>query len=267
LADTNATPVGNVSETTTPVASDGPPLCTDNVYVNESPAVTVAGADFVIDKSADGAACTVVDADALLFAAFGSAGLPETLAVFVTAPVADGAVTTIETEAFAPLASAPTGQVTVPELFTQPLLADTNATPAGNVSETATPVASLGPALWTESVYVNESPAVPVAGADFVIHKSADGAACTVVEAEALLLPVLGSVGPPDTDAVFVTVPVALGAVTVIIDVALAPVASAPTVHVTVPALFTHPALADTNATPVGNVSETTTPVEPHSVP
>jgi len=216
----------------------------------------------VIERSAElVTTCTVVDAEAVLFAVFGSAGLPETVAVFVTVPVVDGAVTTIDADAFAPFARLPTAHVTDPELLTQPAVADTNATPAGNVSVTITPVASLGPPLWTDSVYVSEPPTVTDAGADFVIDRSADGVACTVVDAEAVLFAPLGSAGLPDTDAVFVTVPVALGAVATIVDVAFAPFASAPTVHVTVPELFTQPLLADTNATPVGNVSETATPV------
>ena len=97
-------------------------------------------------------ATTLVVADDVLFAVFESAGLPETVAEFVELPVVEGAVATIDADAFAPLASAPIVQVTVPELFTQPVLADTKLTPPGSVSVTATPVASAGPALCTASV-------------------------------------------------------------------------------------------------------------------
>ena len=72
--------------------------------------------------------------------------------MFVIVPVVDGAVTTIVSVAFPPFARLPTVHVTVPEAFVQPVDADTNPTPVGSVSVTATPVASLGPPLWTERV-------------------------------------------------------------------------------------------------------------------
>src|SRR5215470_13069436 len=86
-----------------------------------------------------------------------------------------------------------------------------------------------------------------------------------VVEAVAVSLPVLSS-GVPVIDAVLVNVSVAVvllaGTETVIVIVAeLLPAASVPTLQVTVPELLVQPALADTNVTPAGSVSETVTPV------
>src|SRR5262249_991265 len=100
-------------------------------------------------------ATTFVDAEAVLSPVFVSAGLPLTVAEFEIGPVVDGAVTAIVALAFAPLARLPILQVTVPELLTQPALPEAKVTPVGSVSVTATPVASLGPALCTDSVYVN----------------------------------------------------------------------------------------------------------------
>src|SRR5262249_59250772 len=87
-----------------------------------------------ISSRAGSDAATDVDADAVLFPLTASAGLPDTAAVFAIDPAAAGADTTIDSGAFPPLPSAPTVQVTVPALFTQPALADPNTTPAGNLS-------------------------------------------------------------------------------------------------------------------------------------
>ena len=69
--------------------------------------------------------------------------------------------------------------------------ADTNATPAGNVSVTDTAAASDGPALPTTSEYVTEPAAVTVGGPDFTTDRSAD--AVTVVDTDDALLPGTGS--------------------------------------------------------------------------
>jgi len=106
----------------------------------------------VIERSADGAAVTVVVNEELLFAAFGSAVVAETVPVFVIEPVAVGAVTTIVAVELPPVASAPTVQVTVPVLFAHPVEADWKPTPVGSVSDTLTPAALLGPALLTDNV-------------------------------------------------------------------------------------------------------------------
>src|SRR5262249_59313039 len=121
----------------------------DTLFVHCWPPVTVGGAVFVIDRSADSAATCVV-ADAVLFAVLGSVGLPETVAELVIVPAVLGAVTTIVRVTVAPPARFPIVQVTVPEAFVQPEPADTNVTPVGRVSVTVTPVASLGPPLVTQ---------------------------------------------------------------------------------------------------------------------
>jgi len=111
---------------------------------------------FVIDRSADGVAeLIVVVTEELLFPVFGSVGLvADTLAVLVIefAVVGELSVTVIENVASAPLARLATVQVTVPELFEQPELADTNVTPLGSASVTVTPLAAFGPLLCTASV-------------------------------------------------------------------------------------------------------------------
>ena len=52
----------------------------------------------------------------------------------------------------APAAIVPRFQVTVPLLNVPPPEADTKLVPVGNGSETLTPSASLGPAVWTVRV-------------------------------------------------------------------------------------------------------------------
>jgi len=97
----------------------------------------------------------VVVTEELLFPVFGSVGLvADTLAVLVIefAVVGELSVTVIENVASAPLARLATVQVTVPELFEQPELADTNVTPLGSASVTVTPLAAFGPLLCTASV-------------------------------------------------------------------------------------------------------------------
>ena len=114
------------------------------------PVVAVAGPVLVMARSVE--AMTEVVADAVLLAAFGSASLPLTVAVFVMLPPFAGAVALIVIEALAPEASEPTLQVTVPEALVQPELADTKVTPAGRVSVTTTPVAALGPLFFAVRV-------------------------------------------------------------------------------------------------------------------
>jgi hypothetical protein len=95
----------------------------------------------------------LVNVDELL-AGLGSGSLAFTLAAFEMVPLLR-AVTLIDTVAPAPEASVPSEQVTVPDESAQLpwlALADTNPTPAGNVSLVVTPVAGEDPALATESV-------------------------------------------------------------------------------------------------------------------
>lgn len=117
-------------------------------------AVTVAGPVFTIDRSAE--ALTVVVAEEVLLARFGSAVAAPTVARFVRVAPWAGAVTTIVmVGAVAPVASAGLVQVTdtFPELVqTHPVpVAETNVTPAGSVSVTDSVAAFDGPAFATTS--------------------------------------------------------------------------------------------------------------------
>src|SRR5205809_5364319 len=118
----------------------------------------------------------VVVADAVLFAGFGSASLPLTVAVLVMVPAVAGAVALVVNVALAPAARLPTEQVTVPAEFVHPVLAETKVTPAGRVSVTVTPVAGLGPLFLATTVYVIGLLTVAVAGPVLVTTRSADGA-------------------------------------------------------------------------------------------
>ena len=114
-------------------------------------------------------------------------------------------------------------------------MADTKPTPAGNVSVKVTPVAVLGPALLTLTVYVRLPPATTGSGLSaLVIDRSAE--AVTVVLAVALLFALLGSASLAVTLALLVIVPPDVGAVTVIVTVADPALAIVPRLHVTVPA-------------------------------
>src|SRR5437660_9496 len=101
------------------------------------------------------AALTVVAAVAVLLAALVSVSVEVTAAVLVMLPVVVGARTMMVTVALAPLLMAPRLPVTVvPAVVTVPWLgvAETNVTPAGNVSVSVTLVALPGPALATVTV-------------------------------------------------------------------------------------------------------------------
>src|SRR5260370_21354172 len=91
---------------------------------------------------------------------------------------------------------------------------------------------------------------VAVTGPVLVVDRWAE--ATIVVVADAVLLAVFGSGSLPLTVAVLVMVPAVAGAVALMVNVALAPEARLPTVQVTVPAVFVHPVLAETNVTPAG---------------
>ena len=155
LAETNVIPAGSVSLTVRFAASDGPLLTTVSEYATDPPAVTVGGPSLVIARSA--LAVTVVTSEAVLFAAFGSAVVAATDAVFDSDPAWFGAVTvTVIAGAVAPVASAARVQVadTLPTFEqAQPgPAALTKVTPAGSVSVTVRLAASDGPLLVTVSV-------------------------------------------------------------------------------------------------------------------
>src|SRR5260370_10962293 len=99
--------------------------------------VVVTGPVLVIDRSAVGAN-TVVEAEAVLLAVFGSGWSAFTVAVFVIVPAVAGVVTLMVNVALAPEARFATVQVTVPAEFVHPVLAETKVTPAGRVSVTTT---------------------------------------------------------------------------------------------------------------------------------
>src|SRR5262249_58503779 len=211
-------PAGNVSVSTTPGACVFPVSDAVIVYVMFPPAAgnVATLATFVIDRSdvAFAAACTV-SADALSLLAL-SSGVPETTAVLwnVIGLVVRfaGTDTTIDTVADElPAANVPNGHVTVADPEHGPpcdRVADTNTTPAGNVSVTTTPVACVFPVCDAVIVYVMFPPAAGNVAtlATFVIHRSdvAFAAACTV-SADALSLLALSS-GVPETTAVLCNV-------------------------------------------------------------
>jgi hypothetical protein len=265
LADTNVTPAGRVSTTDTATASDGPLSLTTRLYVTAPPAVTVAGPVLVIARSAE--PVTVVLAVEVLLPGTGSGVADDTVAELVKVPACAGAVTvTVIAGALVAVASAARVQVTetLPAFVqVQPAPdADTNVTPAGNVSRTDNDAASEGPLSVTVSVYATAPPATTVAGPVLTRARSAEPV--TEVEAVEVLLPGTGSGVALDTVAELVSVPGCAGAVTTTVIVgAVAPEARAATVQVTdtLPAfVHVHPAPdADTNATPAGSVSVTET--------
>jgi len=164
----------------------------------------------------------------------------------------------------APVASAARIQVTdtFPEFEqTQPApLADTNVTPAGNVSVTDRFAASDGPLSTTTSEYDTDDPATTVAGPLLVIARSADAVTPVVTELE--LFAATGSAVADDTLALSVKVAPCAGAVTVTVMAgADVPVASAGLVQVTETfPLFVQVQpvpVALTNVTPAGSVSVT----------
>src|SRR5882762_11974548 len=103
-------------------------------------------------------------------------------------------------------------------------------------------------------------PTVTVAGPVLVTERSVvrDD---TEVLADAELLAGVGSASLPETVAVLLIVPAVAGAVALIVNVALAPLARLPAVQVTVPETLVQPEVADTKVTPAGRVSTTLTPV------
>ncbi len=110
----------------------------------------------MIERSAEGAALTVVDADALLFPPIGSWVLVETIALLVMVPAEEGTVTVMVIAGAAPAGRVLRVHVTTPALGglqAQPVpIAPVYVTPEGRVSATETFAASLGPLFVTESV-------------------------------------------------------------------------------------------------------------------
>jgi len=150
--DPKLTPAGSVSVTVTVPAALGPLLLTVRVYVSGLPASAGLGEPvFVIDRSAD--VPTVVEVEAVLLPPLGSDVVDDNEAVFETVPAVVGA-TAIVTVADPPLAIVPRLQETVAAPAHVPCVDDveTNVTPEGSGSLTATSAAGLGPAFERVSV-------------------------------------------------------------------------------------------------------------------
>src|SRR5882762_4827851 len=130
-----------------------------------------------MERSADGAALTVVTCVAELSLRFGSSSFAATLAVLLMPPVCVG-VTTSVTVAELPFARDPSAQliVLVPVQLLWLGVTETNVSPAGSVSLTLTPVAALGPLFVTVIVYVRLPPTMTGSGESaLVMLRSAAG--------------------------------------------------------------------------------------------
>ncbi len=165
MADTNVSPAGSASVTSTPVASSGPPLATVTTYVSVSPSCGEASSTaFVTVRSAEPTSSPIVVvwlAESLVRSV---SPVPDTVAVFVTVPdgvpsgtptetvtvqVAPAAsVSIVHTSAFAVARQAPVPDDVAPETVSTP----------GMESVSAMSLASSGPAFVTTIVYENESP-------------------------------------------------------------------------------------------------------------
>src|SRR5687768_18496617 len=161
---------------------------------------------------------------------------------------------TIVIVADAPLANGPMLHVTVVATSAHvPWLgvADWNVVLAGTASVTMTFVAAAGPPFDAVMRYVTfvPVPTVVVPCGTFVIARSAFGAAPAVSVNVAELSAVSVSGDVVETVAVLVIEPVVVGRAT-IVTVGVAPTATVPMLHVTVPAASAHvpcDAFADTN--------------------
>lgn len=116
---------------------------------------TTGSGESVLVTARSAAACTVVGAEAALFAAFGSVSVAVTVAVLVIVPTAAAPdVTTMVMVALAVLLMMPRLQVTVVVPLHEPCegVVVPKLTPGGNASVTTTFVALLGPLFVTVRV-------------------------------------------------------------------------------------------------------------------
>ena len=161
------------------------------VIVNTTLLPTAGEATFTVLVSARSACCVMaVLAVPVLFVGTVSISLTVVTVAELTSGLApvygEFTVTLIVRLVDAPLASAPSVQVTVPAANAQPGLALTNVTPAGSVSVTCAPLLAAGPLLVIVSVHASGLPGTTLAGALLV---SARSAACRdVVECVVELL-------------------------------------------------------------------------------
>ena len=154
----DVSPDGTVSDTVTPVAVLGPLLVSVTVNVMESPWFGVVSLT-ILASSRSATAPAVADACAESFPATLSTSFSAvTVAVLVIVAVVS-AVPVMVKVSNAPLASEPTVQTPVPELYdvVPESVNPVNVSPAGSRSDTVTPVAPLGPLLVSVTVNVMES--------------------------------------------------------------------------------------------------------------
>ncbi len=185
---------GGVSLTVAPTIVDGPWLDATIVYEIGVPATDdIAPSVLVIDRSAVGVNGFVSLAELSDASVSVTPDGVETVAVFVSVPVADASIVPVTVK----VAVAPTGRSTVVAMSSEPVASVHVAPPAsthahvtadrslGIVSPTAAPTTSDGPSLPTTIVYVIDSPgAESVPPCVFEIVRSASGVIVSTSVAE-----------------------------------------------------------------------------------
>jgi hypothetical protein len=219
----------------------------------------------------DGAAATVVDAEAELLAGFGSDvdEVAEAVFVMVVPPATFASTFTTSVKVAVPPA-AKVGLVAV--MFPVPPTAGVVVVqPAGAVNETKVVLAgtasvrlalsaSLGPALLAVIVYVMLAPGATGSGESvFVTDRFADGAATVVVSVSELLLESSSGVEDATVAVLLMVVPGAVPGFTFTTNVTVGNVVTAtvPRVHVTVavPVQVPCDGVAETKVVPAGTAS------------
>ena len=178
---------------------------------------------FVTATSASGTLTVALSALSVLS---GSNVVAEAIAVLVIGVTAV-TVATMSSVADAPLARVPTVHTSAAYAPADGD-ADTKVNPPGNASATDTPAAGSGPLLATVMVNVTLAPSAGPAVLTLLVRTRS--ARRPLSEADAALLPGMGSCVAVAAVAVFVIVPVDV-TVAVIASVAAAPLASVPTVQ------------------------------------
>src|SRR5450759_929006 len=159
-------PAGNLSLTTTPVASLGPLLVAVIVKVTLAPTFgVVLSTPLVMAMSA---ATGLMLALAVLLPATGSVCNSAVLVAVLVVGDVVFTLATMERVLLAPLARVPTVQSPVAELYGPLGAAETKDSPAGIRSFTTTPVALLGPLFFAVTVKVTLVPK-PGVGFDTVL--------------------------------------------------------------------------------------------------
>src|SRR6478735_466076 len=237
--DTNVTPAGRVSVSSTEVAVDGPPFVAVMVHVRRLPAMTGSGESVLVTRrSAE--AVTPVGTLTRLLALSGSAVVLDTTASLtriVPGGTSGATVPLTVTTALAPalrlprlhVRSCPVGwpYVHVPTVVDT----DTKVTPVGSRSVTTAPTARDGPLFVTVTTYWTGVPATTEVGPVFVTWRSAEPVKTTLPVA--WLLAVTGSGVGLDTVATSLTSATS-AAVTRTRTVVRPPAGSVPRLHVIV---------------------------------